>query len=339
MESTEGYLKDDEKKKYTEDDIKYTDKLVELLEKELSRLSKQDYSRRIFSPMMHAFLEAEFVVDTNLPQELRVGLFEKPGEKFVAKMRYASAYRKNKIIKKDVRTLAIRVYHKDREINQDFLLGSSPHFRSRTVKQTYLGLKLLFSGGLMILLGIIIWPYVALMALKSRKKTLDLFNIPFYSQTAYTFGNEKTLVKYIVKPKEEYEFLNYPDYDHPDYLKNVMKKRFHSLQFGQKVILDVYLQFQTPEDTKPEDPVVVWNGPLTHVATIRIPKQVFDTKERVQEGQDMEYNVGNSLPEHKYFGAMNWARHVIYEKLAEYRRNVRERQLKKESKEKDLKLV
>jgi len=338
MESTEEYLKKVEGK-YTADDIKYTHKLVTLLERELDSLSKQDYSRRVFSPMMHGFLDAEFVVDPNIPQELRVGLFENPGEKFVAKMRYASAYRKNKMLKKDVRTLAVRVLHKDREINQDFLLGSSPHFRSRTVKQTYYGLKFLFSGGLMILLGIISWPYVALMALKSRKKTVDLFNIPFYSQTAYTFGNENTLVKYVVKPKEEYDFLNYPDPKHEDYLKNVMKKRFHSLQFGQKVILDVYLQFQTSEDTRPEDPVVDWNGPLTHVATIRIPKQVFDTKERVQEGQNMEFNVGNSLPEHKYFGAMNWARHVIYEKLAEYRRNIRDRQLNKESKESDLKVA
>lgn len=328
MEHKQDYLLEDQEK-YTSEDVKYAKKLVTLLQRELDSLSKEDYSRRVFSPMMHGFIDAEFIVDPQLPENLKVGMFEQPGKIFKAKLRYASAYRKNKILRKDVRTLAVRVYHEERESIQDFLMGSSPYFRARNVKQTYQGLKILFNGGLMIFLGILFWPYTALMALKSRKQTFDLFNIPFYSQTAYTYGHPDKLVKYIIKPRLQNDNTDYSDKNNPDFLKNVMKRRFQSLQYGEKIVLDFFLQFQTANDKKPGDPMVVWNGSLTHVATIQMSKQNFDTEEMFQEGQSMEFNVGNSLPEHKYYGAMNWARHIIYQKLSEYRKDVRNRQLTK----------
>jgi hypothetical protein len=78
-------------------------------------------------------------------------------------------------------------------------------------------------------------------------------------------------------------------------------------------------------DMSVENSTVVWDegdAPFFKVATITIPRQSFATPERDQFGENLSFSPWHALPQHRPLGAVNRTRRVVYQTIAELRRNL-----------------
>ncbi|NVO58255.1 hypothetical protein HW561_20935 [Rhodobacteraceae bacterium B1Z28] len=105
-------------------------------------------------PKSHGCLDAEFVVNSDVPENLQVGLFAHPGRRYSAKIRYSNAdvlkradiekkkSNGTKVMNHGSRGMAIKVLHVDEDTlladgemqNQDFLMVNTPEFAFRNVR-------------------------------------------------------------------------------------------------------------------------------------------------------------------------------------------------------------
>jgi hypothetical protein len=91
----------------------------------------------------------------------------------------------------------------------------------------------------------------------------------------------------------------------------------------QEARFDLLVQLQTDPVAMPvEDPTVAWDervSPLRKVATVRIPPQRFETKERMVLGENLSFSPWHTLPEHRPLGGINRVRKGVYEALSKRR--------------------
>ncbi len=73
----------------------------------------------------------------------------------------------------------------------------------------------------------------------------------------------------------------------------------------------------TVEDSKTE-----WRepeAPCIKVATIRIPKQVFDTDAQMEFCENLSFTPWHARPEHRPLGGVNRVRRIVYEQVSKLR--------------------
>jgi hypothetical protein len=71
-----------------------------------------------------------------------------------------------------------------------------------------------------------------------------------------------------------------------------------------------------------EDSMTEWKedqAPFYKVATIHIPKQVFDTSEQNKFCENLSFTPWHALAEHKPLGGINRMRKIIYEQISRVR--------------------
>lgn len=288
-------------------------------------------------PKSHGLVKAEFIVEPNLPKAYRHGVFAE-ARSFAAWIRYSNGAPKPQPDKKnDVRGIAIKLMgvpgekvmaaEKDAG-TQDFLLCNHPVFFIRSVSD-YSAFLTAVNGGnpLPFFIGFRPWRLrlheakVLVQAL--LKKIASPLAIRYWSQTPYNLGG--TAVKYSVQPSAGYKApsgANLVPTSEPNYLRRRMAAELAS----GDVCLDFMVQLQSSPSTMPvEDPTILWDeryAPFKKVATIRIPRQVFDTAELDQRAEDMSFTPWHTLPEHEPLGGINRVRRVVYESISRLRHTV-----------------
>ena len=146
------------------------------------------------------------------------------------------------------------------------------------------------------------------------------FEAPYFSCVPYLLGKGQAM-QYSVWPKSSRKTpiprlpLRPPD----DYLRQAMVK---SLEEGD-VELDVRLQLQTDPHLMPiENNAVLWPerlSPRVSVATLRIPKQKFDSPAQIAFARRLSYNPWHCIAEHRPLGNQSRARRRMYFELSQYR--------------------
>lgn len=146
------------------------------------------------------------------------------------------------------------------------------------------------------------------------------FEAPYFSCVPYLLG-EGQAMQYSVWPKSNRKTpiprlpLRPPD----DYLRQAMVK---SLEQGD-VELDVRLQLQTDPHRMPiENNAVLWPerlSPRVSVATLRIPKQKFDSPAQIAFARRLSYNPWHCIAAHRPLGNQSRARRRMYFELSQYR--------------------
>jgi hypothetical protein len=146
------------------------------------------------------------------------------------------------------------------------------------------------------------------------------FEAPYFSCVPYLLG-EGQAMQYSVWPKSGRKTpiprlpLRPPD----DYLRQAMVK---SLEQGD-VELDVRLQRQTDPHRMPiENNAVLWPerlSPRVSVATLRIPRQKFDSPAQIAFARRLSYNPWHCIAEHRPLGNQSRARRRMYFELSQYR--------------------
>jgi hypothetical protein len=149
------------------------------------------------------------------------------------------------------------------------------------------------------------------------------FEAPYFSCVPYLMG-EGQAMQYSVWPTTTKRTpiprlpLRPPD----DYLRNAMVA---SLAEGD-VELDIRLQMQTDPHLMPiENAGVLWPeklSPRVSVATLRLPRQKFDSPAQMEFAKRLSYNPWHTIPDHRPLGNQSRARKRMYWELSKLRHNM-----------------
>ncbi len=307
----------------------YAQQLAEILRKKVQEDYPTGTTRRDAHAKHQGCVRAEFIVEPDLPPELRVGVFREP-RTYQAWVRFSNQDGVPRLdAQKDIRGMAIKLMgvegkklleDEQSEQTQDFLLISHPVFVSKNVEEFYLLIKAM-KGGLFSLGWFFFNPFnlhwrsfCNLMA--SLQRHANLLEIRYWSTTPYLFGDRA--VKYSARPQNA-TATAIPSNPAADYLKDALRQ---TLAKGE-VRFDFLIQFQTDPVWMPiEDPRILWPeemSPFQKVATIRILQQEFDSPEQMDFGENISYTPWHSLPDHRPLGGINRARKLVYRIISEFR--------------------
>ena len=149
------------------------------------------------------------------------------------------------------------------------------------------------------------------------------FEAPYFSCVPYLLG-EGQAMQYSMWPKRKQRTrvprlpLRPPD----DYLRDAMVATLAR----EDVEFDIRLQLQTDPHLMPiENNAVLWpekRSPRVSAATLRIPRQKFDSPSQMAFAKRLSYNPWHSIPEHRPLGNQSRARRRMYAELAKLRQTM-----------------
>lgn len=280
----------------------------------------------------HGCVRGEFIVESNLPEEMQVGVFKEPGKKFTACIRFsnASGNATQPDSKGDGRGMAVKLLGvdgtkliDDEKKTQDFILVNHPVFLIQTLED-YIDFfkaiqqakgkppqKFFFPS-----INPLKWRLKEFMiaSVIQRKKVSSPLAIQYWSMTPYKFGSRA--IKFSAKPSSNNISETASNNDSPTYLREAMVEHLSS----KEASFDFLIQFQIDAEKMPiENSTIEWKSPFYKVATIKIPPQTFDLPEQMEFCENLSYNPWHSLPEHQPLGATNRARKQIYESISKLR--------------------
>lgn len=281
----------------------------------------------------HGCVRAEFIVEANLPEEMKLGIFQETGRSFTAWIRFSNASGKanQPDSKGDARGMAIKLMgvageklleEEKYELTQDFVMINHPVFFIRNLPdyieffqvfqeaQGKLPLKFFFPS-----INPLTWRLHELKIglLIQSKKVISPLEIQYWSTTPYLLGNRA--IQFSAKPWVS-NISGRQSSNSQNYLREAMVEHLKNKEAG----FDFLVQFQTDADKMPiEDPTIRWNSPYQKVASIKILPQTFDSKEQMDFCENLSYTPWHSLPEHRPLGGINRARKQVYQSISQLR--------------------
>ena len=275
----------------------------------------------------HGVAAAEFVVRSDLPENLRVGLFANLGKSYPTWIRFSSDTTPTPTDYKSTLGIGIKLFdvagekllgnpHAD---TFDFILQNFDAFFVDTAKDMCEFTKA----------GVVDGDYDPY--LKAHPKTSELLDAmakpvasvlasPYWSGLPFRFGEDQ-YVKYKIEPTF---YLDPPTHspNDPSYLATDLNTRLKNSEARFRFMI----QLRTvPEQMPLDEATVVWPedlSPPIHVADIVIPIQDISARGQAEYGENLAMNIWRVTAEHAPVGSIADARRVVYAASAELRRNV-----------------
>ena len=295
----------------------------------LRRRMARDYARggtlRDAHPKTIGLLRGSFRIEPDLPEALRVGLFEKP-RSFDCWVRFSNSSGKvQSDAVPDARGVAIKLLAPrskgstaGAELGQDFVLLNTPVMPLGTValfrdavyytiesSPLLLAAKFALTGHAGALLG--------LMMLRGNPGSL--LDIQYWSTTPYLFGPDRA-VKYSLLPTSRHRSRKRATLSE-SYLSEALQAHLDA----HEATFDFCVQFQQP-GMPIEDAAQHWDeakSPFLKVATLHLPIQKFRNDRRARQAEALSFSPAHALPEHAPLGGLNRARAKIYAALSRFR--------------------
>ncbi len=314
-----------------EDEIEVTNRITDtmnrFLVKEYHNTGK--IAERAGNTKTYGVVRATLVVNEDLPESLRVGVFREP-RSYPAYVRFGGPGPRVVADVDDNGILSIGVklmdvpgpkLIDDERYTQDFLGISSPTF---TTPDIYENVKLQREVGrdtpAWYFLNPLDSPYLdmTMQGLYARAHANPL-ELTYHSCVPYLFGTGRA-IKYAINPRMAHKSkvgrMTY------DYLREAMAATLSQ----QGWIFDFLIQFQADPVTMPiENASVVWSqrvSPMIPVATLEIPPQTFDSPAQLAFARNLSFNPWHALAEHRPLGNQNRARKAIYLSTSNMRRSI-----------------
>jgi hypothetical protein len=278
----------------------------------------------------HGIVRAEFTVHEGLPAHLRHGVFAEP-KTYRAWVRFAGPgpYVTPDIEDPGFMSISIKLLGvpgpklmEEEQHTQDFTSVSTPTFVTRDTKSNaHLQTWSVKNAQLFHFLNLSN-PHVLDLIMQGLwiKTQSSPFEAPYFSCVPYLLG-EGQAMQYSVWPTTSTRTpiprlpLRPPD----DYLRDAMVATLA----GRDVTLDFRVQVQTDPHLMPiENNGVLWPerlSPRVSVATLRIPRQRFDTPSQIAFARRLSYNPWHCVPEHRPLGNQSRARRRMYHELSQLR--------------------
>jgi len=318
----------EEKRLPNEEEI--TEQIAEQMERFLVKHYRNGITLRAGNTKTHGLLRGSFEVLSDLPAELRGGLF-RTAKVYPAWIRFAGPgpLAPADIEDNGILSMAIKIMDvegekllDDERMTQDFTGISAPTFTTPNIIENLKLQRHVYQGTPTLyflnpfdshLLDAIMQGLFA----KARGNPLEA---QYFSCVAYLYG-EGQAIQYSMKPSRD-ERTKVPKDPAPNYLREAMVR---TLREGD-VYFDFLVQFQTDSHKMPiEDASVVWaerNSPLRKVATIHIPAQEFDSPEQMGFDRNLSFNPWHCIADHRPLGNQNRARRRIYFRLSKFRQEM-----------------
>ena len=299
-----------------------------------------DYLRRTYQPgqferggntKTHGIVRAELIVRDGLPSHLRHGLFATPA-RYPAYVRFSGPGPDMPPDIEDVGFVSMTVkvmgvpgpkLMEDEKFTQDFLAVCTPTFVTPNTRENA-KLQLWSFRDLPV--------FYFLNPLDTH--LLDFFMQSLWNETQYNPLGARywSCVPYLLGHGQAMMYSFYPTSQvitdipgvpfgkvPPNYLRDNMVATLAR----QDVEFDLMVQVQTDPHAMPiENASVRWPerlSPFVPVATIHIPKQVFDTPAHREFGKRLSLNPWHCLPEHRPLGNQSRARRRMYAELSRLR--------------------
>ena len=306
-------------------EIQGTRDLAARLQAKIIRDNPTGIMRRDAHPKMHGLVKAEFIIEPDLPPDLRIGIFS-DARTYQAWIRFSNQDGNiQPDTSRDIRGMAIKLMgvagdkllESERDTQtQDFIVITTNVFVTKDVAE--------FDGLIKAMTGST-WAKISYFAthwrvvwnlIKSMKKFANPLQTRYWSTTPYLFG--ETAVKYSAIPRVT-QPDEIPANPGPDYLRAAMVRQLSQ----REAVFDFTVQLQVDASDMPiEDPGEEWDeaqSPFRKVATIRIPQQEFDSEAQRNFGENLSFTPWHSLPAHRPLGGINRARRIVYDAISTFR--------------------
>ncbi|WP_428668373.1 catalase family protein [Reyranella sp.] len=303
--------------------------IAEIQRRSIERLQRQfpDGKRPVLRdahPKAHGLVSAEFIVLDGLPEELRRGVFAKPGT-YQALIRFSAG---NVEVQPDtipqaagmaIKLLGVegeKLLQRERNAKtQDFIMINAPVFFVSNLKE-YVGVHEAMDEDRLLEFFQARPRLLQAIAIVRGQAINNPVQVRYWSMTPYLLGERA--VKFGAKPLSR--VANEPPAElGPDFKREVMIKQVSS----EDVYYEFGIQLQADPKSMPvEDPVVRWDeevSPFQRVALIRIPKQDITSESWVRFGENLSFTPWHSIADHRPLGSNNRARLSIYEAISDFR--------------------
>ena len=312
------------------DEEAWLESIITSFEKQMRLLWKPGGFERGGNTKTHGIVRGELVVHDGLPAQLRHGIYAQP-RAYRAWVRFSGPGPYITPDIEDVGFMSISIklmgvpgpkLMDEEKFTQDMFGVSTPTFVTPDTKaNAQLQIESLKNAQIFYFINLH-RPHILdfLMQALWIKTQSSPFEAPYFSCVPYLLGDGQAM-QYSVWPKSTKRTpiprlpLRPPD----DYLRDAMVK---SLAEGD-VELDIRVQRQTDAHLMPiENNGVLWPetlSPRVSVATLRLPRQTFNSPAQMEFAKRLSYNPWHCIPEHRPLGNQSRARRRMYYELSKLR--------------------
>ncbi len=308
----------------------FVDSIIASFNQQMRALWKPGGFERGGNTKTQGILRAEFIVHDGLPLALRHGIYAQP-RSYPAWVRFSGPgpYVTPDIDDVGFMSISVKLMdvpgHKlmdEEKFTQDLFGVSPPTFVTPDVRaNAQLQLESLKNAQIFYFLNLH-RPHLldAIMQGLWIKTQSSPFEAPYFSCVPYLLGEGQAMqYSFWPKTKRRTPIPRLPLRPPDDYLRTAMVSALST----DDVELDVRLQLQTDPHLMPiENAAVLWPerlSPRLSAATLRIPRQQFDSLAQMEFAKRLSYNPWHSIAEHRPLGNQSRARKRMYYELSKLR--------------------
>jgi len=315
------------------DEESHLDSIIASFEQQMRGLWKPGGFERGGNTKTHGIVRGEFIIHDNLPAQFRRGIYAEP-KTYRCWVRFSGPgpYITPDIDDVGFMSISIKLLDvpgpklmEEEKFTLDMTGVSTPTFVTPDTRaNAQLQIESVKNAQIFYFVNFH-RPHILDMIMQGlwTKTQSSPFEAPYFSCVPYLLG-EGQAMQYSVWPKSKRRTpiprlpLRPPD----DYLCEAMVA---SLAEGD-VELDFRIQLQTDPYLMPiENNAVLWPeelSPRVSVATLRLPKQKFDSPAQLEFAKKLSYNPWHTIAEHRPLGNQSRARRRMYETLSQLRHSM-----------------
>src|SRR6266567_206984 len=323
------HLKIAEEKPIPDEEV-YLESIISSFQTQMRNLWKPGGFERGGNTKTHGIVRGEFIVHDGLPANLRHGIYAQP-HTFRAWVRFSGPgpYITPDIDDVGFMSISIKLMGvpgpklmDEEKFTLDMFGVSTPTFVTQDTKaNAQLQIESLKNASILYFLNFH-RSHVLDFIMQSLwiKTQSSPFEAPYFSCVPYLLG-EGQAMQYSVWPKTSSRSriprlpLRPPD----DYLRDAMVASLAE----EDVEFDIRLQLQTDPHLMPiENNAVLWPeklSPRISAATLRIPRQTFNSPAQMEFAKRLSYNPWHCIAEHRPLGNQSRARRRMYGELSKLR--------------------
>jgi hypothetical protein len=304
--------------------------IIDSFTKQMRLLWKPGGFERGGNTKTHGIVRGEFIVHDGLPERLRRGIFAQP-KTYRAWVRFSGPgpYVTPDIDDVGFMSISIKLMGvpgpklmDEEKFTQDMFGVSTPTFVTPDTKaNAQLQIESLKNSQIFYFVNLH-RPHILDFIMQGLwiKTQTSPFEAPYFSCVPYLLG-EGQAMQYSVWPKSKKRSRvpRLPFRPPDDYLRDAMVA---ALSEGD-VELDVRIQLQSDPHLMPiENNAVLWPprlSPRVSVATLRLPRQTFNSPSQMAFARRLSYNPWHCVPEHRPLGNQSRARRRMYLELSTLR--------------------
>jgi len=312
------------------DEDAYLDSVISSFENQMRLLWKPGRMERGGNTKTHGIVRGEFIVHDGLHAELRHGIYAEP-RTYRAWVRFSGPgpYITPDIDDVGFMSISIKLMGvpgpklmEEEKFTQDMFGVSPPTFVTPDIKaNAQLQLESVKNAQIYYFLNLR-RPHVLDFIMQGLwlKTQSSPFEAPYFSCVPYLLG-EGQAMQYSVWPRSTRRtpIPRLPFRPPDDYLRDAMVAALDR----EDVEFDIRLQRQTDPYLMPiENNGVLWPeklSPRVSAATLRIPRQKFNSPAQLDFARLLSYNPWHCIPEHRPLGNQSRARRRMYDTLSRMR--------------------